>query len=110
MAIEIFLYGRFESKHSLVIGVDEYTDRSISNKDCSFVPIAKIEGNKPETDDESSQTEEVPDPIKMEKSQQAKNIIINHITDVVLLKVQHCVSAAEMWTTLNKLYMETLFF
>jgi len=82
------------------------TDPSLTK----IVPIAKIEGNKPETDDESSQTKEVPDPIKMEKSQQAKNIIINHITDVVLLKVQHCVSAAEMWTTLNKLYMETLFF
>ena len=72
-----------------------------------IVPIAKSEGKKPEIDEESSQTEEVPDQIKIDQSQQAKNIIINHITDAVLLKVKHCVSAAELWAMLNKLYMET---
>lgn len=43
----------------------------------------------------------------MEKSEQAMNVIIAHVGDVVLRKIDHCKSAAEMWETLNKLYMET---
>lgn len=35
------------------------------------------------------------------------NTIISHVGDVVLRKIDHCKTAAEMWETLNKLYMET---
>ena len=50
---------------------------------------------------------EVPDPIKIEKSEQAINIIINHISDTVLRKVNHYKTAATLWELLNELYMET---
>lgn len=94
---------RIEAQLGVLGLMNTLTDYSLTK----FVPVPKSEGKKPETDEESSPTEEVPDLIKIEQSKQAKNIIINHITDAVLLKVQHCVSAADMWATLNKLYMET---
>jgi len=94
---------RIEAQLGVLGLMNTLTDYSLTK----FVPVPKSEGKKPETDEESSQTEEVPDLIKIEQSKQAKNIIINHITDAVLLKVQRCVSAADMWATLNKLYMET---
>jgi len=74
------------------------------------VPVAKKEEKESEYEDDASdikQATEEPDPIKFEQSEQAKNFIINHITDTVLLKVQHCKTAAEIWATLNKLFMET---
>jgi len=72
--------------------------------------VVKSETKESESEDDetlSKKTEKVPDPIKFEQSDQAKNFIINHITDTVLLKVQHCVTAAELWATLNKLFMES---
>jgi len=74
------------------------------------VPVAKKEEKESEYEDDASdikQATEEPDPIKFEQSEQTKNFIINHITDTVLLKVQHCKTAAEIWATLNKLFMET---
>lgn len=35
------------------------------------------------------------------------NLIIAHVGDAVLRKINHCKTTAEMWETLNKLYMET---
>jgi len=63
------------------------------------VPVVKKEDKESESDDDASdskKTTEEPDPIKLEQSEQAKNFIINHITDTVLLKVQHCKTAAEI--------------
>ena len=74
------------------------------------VPLTKSEGKKIEESDDgsdSSQTKEVPDLEKMEKSEHAMNVIIAHVGDAVLRKIDHCKSVAEMWETLNKLYMET---
>jgi len=74
------------------------------------VPLTKAEGKKVEEGEEgteSSQTKEVPDLEKMEKSENAMNIIIAHVGDAVLRKIDHCKTAAEMWEQLNKLYMET---
>ncbi|KAG7636059.1 Transposon En/Spm-like [Arabidopsis thaliana x Arabidopsis arenosa] len=75
------------------------------------VPFTKSEGKKVEEGDddgsESSQTKVVLDLEKMEKSEHAMNVIIVHVGDVVLRKIDHCKSVAEMWETLNKLYMET---
>lgn len=74
------------------------------------VPLTKSESKQVETGDDSSEsslTKEVPDLVKIEQSEQAKNIIINHISDPVLLKVNHCKTAADLWAMLNKLYMET---
>ena len=74
------------------------------------VLIPKSEGKKIEEGDEqgdSSQTKIVPDQVKIEKSENAMNIIITHVGDAVLRKIDHCKSAAEMWETLNKQYMET---
>ncbi|KAG7567097.1 Integrase catalytic core, partial [Arabidopsis thaliana x Arabidopsis arenosa] len=74
------------------------------------VPLTKAEGKKVEEGDdvtESSQTKEVQDLDKIEKSEQAMNRIIAHVGDAVLRKIDHCKTAAEMWETLNKLYMET---
>ena len=74
------------------------------------VPLTKVEGKKIEEGEEgteSSQTKEVPDLEKMEKSENAMNIIIAHVGDAVLRKIDHCKTATEMWEQLNKLYMET---
>jgi len=75
------------------------------------VPFTKSEGKKVEEGDddgsESSQTKVVLDLEKMEKSEHAMNVIIVHVGDVVLRKIDHCKSVAEMWEPLNKLYMET---
>lgn len=71
------------------------------------VPLTKSGEKQADTGEESSGTKEVPDLDKIEKLEQAKNIIINHISDAVLLKVNHCESAAERWAMLNKLYVET---
>jgi len=75
--------------------------------------LTKSEEKQVASGDESSDssavlTKEVPDPIKIEKSEQAMNIIINHISDTVLRKVNHCKTAATLWELLNELYMETL--
>lgn len=47
------------------------------------------------------------DPAKFEKSEKAKDLIVLNVGNKVLRKIQHCETAAEMWSTLNKLYTET---
>ncbi|AAF19226.1 Highly similar to Ta1-3 polyprotein [Arabidopsis thaliana] len=87
-----------------VLGLkDTLTDFSLTKT----VPLTKSEAKQESGDGESSGTKEVPDPVKIEQSEQAKNIIINHISDVVLLKVNHYATTADLWATLNKKYMET---
>jgi len=87
-----------------VLGLkDTLTDFSLTKT----VPLTKSEAKQESGDGESSGTKEVPDPVKIEQSEQAKNIIINHISDAVLLKVNHYVTTADLWATLNKKYMVT---
>ena len=47
------------------------------------------------------------DPAKFEKSKKAKDLIVLNVGNKVLRKIQHCETAAAMWSTLNKLYTET---
>lgn len=47
------------------------------------------------------------DPAKFEKSEKAKDLIILNVGNKVLRKIQNCETAADMWSTLNKLYTET---
>ncbi|CAA7015031.1 unnamed protein product [Microthlaspi erraticum] len=53
------------------------------------------------------QTQWVPDPVKHEKSEKAMGVIIASVGNHVLRKIEHCETAAEMWSLLNKLYMES---
>ncbi|KAG7563868.1 Integrase catalytic core [Arabidopsis suecica] len=90
--------------HLGVLGLkNSLTDFSLTK----IVPLTKSEGKQEQTDESSSGTKEVLDLVKIEQPEQAKNIIINHISDVVLLKVNHCETVVELWAMLNKLYMET---
>uniref|UniRef100_A0A1J3F7G4 Retrovirus-related Pol polyprotein from transposon TNT 1-94 n=1 Tax=Noccaea caerulescens TaxID=107243 RepID=A0A1J3F7G4_NOCCA len=52
-------------------------------------------------------TEFVLDPLKHEKSEKALGMIINSVGDHVLRKIEHCVTAAEMWSLLDELYTES---
>lgn len=54
-----------------------------------------------------SLTKVVPDPSKIEKSEKAMGLIVTSVGDHVLRKIEKCVTAAEMWSTLNRLYMES---
>ncbi|WZZ72276.1 hypothetical protein YC2023_083646 [Brassica napus] len=47
------------------------------------------------------------DPAKFEKSEKAKDLIVLNVGNKVLRKIQHCETAAAMWSTLNNLYTET---
>lgn len=47
------------------------------------------------------------DPEKFEKSEKAKDLIVLNVGNQVLRKIQNCETAADMWSTLNKLYTET---
>lgn len=47
------------------------------------------------------------DPVKFEKSEKAKDLIVLNVGNKVLRKIQHCETAADMWSMLNKLYTET---
>ena len=44
------------------------------------------------------------DPVKFEKSEKAKDLIVLNVGNKVLRKIQHCETAAAMWSTLNNLY------
>ena len=44
------------------------------------------------------------DPAKFEKSEKAKDLIVLNVGNKVLRKIQHCETAAAMWSTLNNLY------
>ncbi|CAA7045320.1 unnamed protein product [Microthlaspi erraticum] len=52
-------------------------------------------------------TEFVPDPAKFEKLEKALGMIINSVGDHVLRKIEHCVTATEMWSLLDELYTES---
>ena len=57
------------------------------------IPLTKAEGKKVEEGDDdadSSQTKEVPDLEKMERSENAMHMIIAHVGDAVLRKIDHC--------------------
>lgn len=72
------------------------------------VPLTKEEGKKAEDDDDESvgsETKKILDPIKLEKDERAKDMIILNISNQVLRKIKHCTTAASMWTLLEKLYM-----
>ena len=45
------------------------------------------------------------DPIKLEKDDRARDMIILNISNHVLWKIKHCVMAASMWSLLERLYM-----
>ncbi|KAL1199655.1 Retrovirus-related Pol polyprotein from transposon TNT 1-94 [Cardamine amara subsp. amara] len=47
------------------------------------------------------------DPAKFEKSEKAKDLIVLNVGNQVLRKITNCETAAAMWSTLNRLYMET---
>ena len=47
------------------------------------------------------------DPTKFKKSEKAKDLIVLNVGNNVLRKIQHCETAAAMWSTLNNLYTET---
>lgn len=47
------------------------------------------------------------DPVKFEKSEKAKDLIVLNVGNQVLRKIKNCETVAAMWSTLNKLYMET---
>lgn len=77
------------------------------------VPLTKSEEKQVQTDDDDDDdkssseplTKTVPDPIKIEKSEKAKNLMIMNLGDKVLRKINVEASAAEIWTLLNHLYM-----
>lgn len=60
-------------------------------------------------DTEKKEAEEVPtiDPVKLGKSEKAKDLIVINVGNQVLRKISHCETAAAMWSALNKLYTET---
>ena len=47
------------------------------------------------------------DPTKFKKLEKAKDLIVLNVGNNVLRKIQHCETAAAMWSTLNNLYTET---
>lgn len=46
------------------------------------------------------------DPVQFEKSEKAKDLIVLNVGNQVLRKISNCETAAAMWSTLNRLYME----
>ncbi|CAA7029216.1 unnamed protein product [Microthlaspi erraticum] len=52
-----------------------------------------------------SESKLVPDPVKLEKDERAKDMIIVNISDFVLRKIEHCTTAASQWALLDRLYM-----
>ncbi|CAA7016274.1 unnamed protein product [Microthlaspi erraticum] len=50
-------------------------------------------------------TQVIQDPVKLEKDERAKDMIIVNIGDLVLRKIKHCTTAASMWALLERLYM-----
>ncbi|CAA7015799.1 unnamed protein product [Microthlaspi erraticum] len=50
-------------------------------------------------------TQRILDPVKLEKDERAKDMIVVNIGDFVLRKIKHCTTAASMWALLDRLYM-----
>lgn len=60
-------------------------------------------------DTEKKEAEGVPtiDPVKLGKSEKAKDLIVVNVGNQVLRKICNCDTAAAMWRALNTLYTET---
>ncbi|CAA7041690.1 unnamed protein product [Microthlaspi erraticum] len=82
------------------------------------VPLSKSEEKKPAVaDDDGSATDSpsasdpltktVPDLVKHDQNERAMGIIIANIDNVVLRKIKHCTTAADMWALLDRLYTES---
>lgn len=72
------------------------------------VPVTKPEGKSADGDDDDQDTSEkktILDPIKLEKDEKAKDMIILNIGNQVLRKIKHCTTAASMWSSLERLYL-----
>ncbi|KAF8075602.1 hypothetical protein N665_1078s0001 [Sinapis alba] len=73
------------------------------------VPSTKEEGKKiddaDQEKDSAQQTKVTLDPIKLEKDDRARDMIILNICDHVLRKIKHYVTAASMWSLLERLHM-----
>ena len=72
-------------------------------------PSTKEEGKKDsdgaEDESEESKPKTILDPIKLERDERAKDMIILNISNQVLQKIKHCTMAASMWSLLERLYM-----
>ena len=93
--------------HFRVLGLkDIVTDHKLEME----VPLTRSEEKRPaegeETEPSEPLTKTVPDPAKQEKSEKAMGLMITSLGDHVVRKIEHCVTAAEMWLLLNRLYME----
>lgn len=62
-------------------------------------PVEVVESSK------GSTVEVIPDPVKLEKNDRARNMIILNIGDQVLRTIKHCENAASMCATLDRLYV-----
>ena len=70
------------------------------------VPAKKEEGKKGDDDDSvTSESKTILDPVKLEKDEKAKDMIILNIGNQVLRKIKHCTTAASMWPSLERLYL-----
>lgn len=70
------------------------------------VPVTKEEGKKVDDDDSgTSEVKTILDPVKLEKDEKAKDMIILNIGNQVLRKIKHCTTAASMWSSLERLYL-----
>ena len=72
-------------------------------------PVNKEEGVDTLKETEKKEAEGVPtiDPVKLGKSEKAKDLIVVNVGNQVLRKICHCETAAAMLTALNTLYTET---
>ena len=68
-------------------------------------PVNKEEGVDTLKETEKKEAEGVPtiDPVKLGKSEKAKDLIVVNVGNQVLRKICHCETAAAMWTALNTL-------
>ena len=72
-------------------------------------PVNKEEGDAAVKDPEKEATSTIQtiDPVKLGKSEKAKDLIVVNVGNQVLRKISHCDMAVAMWTALNTLYTET---
>lgn len=83
------------------------------------VPLTRSEEKRPaegeETEPSEPLTKTVPDPIEQEKSEKAMGLMITSLGDHVVRKIEHCVTAAEMWLLLkrslpNRIHLQLKFY